>query len=91
MLNMMMLPQQMMMSSMQVWQSYWENIFKMSQQFAQKGADRGEEMADEGMQMTQDAAQETQKAVEKTAEKVNWAGQDALKAATEQGKGKLPV
>ena len=89
MLNVMMLPGQMMMTSFRIWQEMWAEGLTQSMRFFEETRDEGEEMAEAVADRAQEAGDAAMSGGQETAEAVNWAGQDALKAATEVGVGKV--
>lgn len=76
MLAMMTLPQQMMLSGLQMMQTFTKTYFEASQRLMSQSTDLAEDVADD--------AQET-------AQEVNWAAQDALRAAGEHADNAMPV
>ncbi|MBP0483003.1 hypothetical protein [Sagittula salina] len=76
----MFLPQQMMLTSMQMMQTFFTTYVEASQRLMQQGAESAEEFGTEAMQAT-----------EQTAEAVNWEGQEALRRATNEANSAMPL
>lgn len=73
-LHPMFLPQQMMLTSIQMMQTFVTTYMAASKRLMQKGSEQAQDLSDTAM---------------KTAEEVNWQGQEALKSMTEDGKSAL--